>query len=87
MLPLLPNQSKYHMGAAICIARFYTLRKEDDSLDLNYPALEFRYTSTLQMLDRHRADAHGVGGSDGEAASGETKIQLSKILHPEISRM
>ena len=49
------------------------------------PALEADIA--LKMLDRHRADVHGVqgGGGGGGAAEGGKKIQLSKIPRPSIA--
>ena len=48
------------------------------------PALEF--ADAIQMLNIHRADAHGVqAGGGGSAGGGVLKTQLSKIPRPEIS--
>ena len=48
------------------------------------PALEVEYA--VKMLDRHRADVHGVQGDrDSGGAGGGAKIQLSKIPRPDIS--
>ena len=56
----------------------------DDGGPYKTPALEVDYA--LKMLDRHRADVHGVQGDrDGGGAGGGAKIQLSKIPRPDIS--
>ena len=49
------------------------------------PALEF--AEAIQMLNIHRADAHGVqgAGGGGGAAQGEKKPQLSKLPRPTIT--
>ena len=48
------------------------------------PALDF--VDAIQLLNIHRADAHGVqAGRGGGAGGGVVKTHLSKIPRPEIS--
>ena len=56
---------------------------EDGSV---YRTPELEFADAIQMLNIHRAYAHGVQtGGDTRAVGGVVKTQLSKIPRPEIS--
>ena len=50
-----------------------------------YKTQPLEFDSAEKMLDRHRADAHGVQAPRDGGAAGGVRTHLSKIPRPEIS--